>query len=340
MEDQFPYLMMNENKNNSDESSDSPEKESKYFKYKTFAKFKPKSNNSSNIEEEKKSLKGAENQVKLLLSDYIKNIEREKRGEYFKNLKLNNKHRETCIIPKKKKKKLTNITKKKFKESNDIENNNKNSTLIFDNNSKINKNKYSSVVKGRKGTILSKHKSRGKNKNSSLIGSNIKTIKNTQIKEKNSPKIKKDSFTLIKENDNKDSVFLKSESAKKDYSNKSDLGSIKSLLSIKDEGGDKNNINQNLGKEVLFSKILHKNHKSRNELFNESCHNSIISEGSNCFINQKSIDIKIDKQNKVGQKRKVDSSNRTLNNNLSLFKRNCQIELNQKKIILLRICLN
>jgi hypothetical protein len=106
MEDQFPYLMMNENKNNSDESSDSPEKESKYFKYKTFAKFKPKSNNSSNIEEEKKSLKGAENKVKLLLSDYLKNIEQEKKGEYFKNLKLNNKHLDTCIIPKKKRKNL------------------------------------------------------------------------------------------------------------------------------------------------------------------------------------------------------------------------------------------
>ena len=142
MEDQFPYLAMNENKINSDESSDSPEKESKYFKYKTFAKFKPKSNNSSNIEEDKKSLKGAENKVKLLLSDYLKNIEMEKRGEYFKNLRLNNKNLGTVIINRKRKKRLTNITKKKFKEINDIENDNKNSTLIFDTNTKMNKSKY------------------------------------------------------------------------------------------------------------------------------------------------------------------------------------------------------
>jgi len=329
MEDQFPYLMMNENKINSDESSDSPEKESKYFKYKSFAKFKPKSNNSSNIEEDKKSLKGAENKVKLLLSDYLKNIELEKKGEYHINLKFNNKHLGTCIIPGKKKKRLTNITKKRFKELNDIENNNKNSTLIFDmNTTKINKNKYSGIVKGKKGTFLSKHKSRGKNKDSSLLGTNIKTIKNAQMKEKSNTKIKKISNTLINKNVDKDSSeFLKSESFKQDYSNKSDLGSIKSLLSIKDEGGAGNNFNQKLGKDELFSKILHNNHKSRNELFNESCHNSIISEGSNCYINQKSIDI----QNKVGKKRKVDSSNRTLNNNLSLFTKNNQIEINQKK---------
>jgi hypothetical protein len=287
MEDQFPYLMMNENKSNSDESSDSPEKESKYFKYKTFAKFKPKSNNSSNIEEDKKSLKGAENKVKLLLSDYLKNIEMEKRGEYFKNLRLNNKNLGTVIIPRKRKKRLTNITKKKFKEMNDIENDNKNSTLIFDTNTKMNKSKYSSIVKGRKGTILTKHKSRGKNKSSSLFGTNIKTIKNDQMKEKKNNKKKKLSYTLIKKNDNKDLELLNSEYFKKDYSNKSDLGSIKSLLSIKDEGAVGNNNKQKLVKEELFTKILHNNHKSRNELFNESCHNSIISEGSNCFINQK-----------------------------------------------------
>ena len=331
MEDQFPYLVMNENKINSDESSDSAEKESKYFKYKSFAKFKPKSNNSSNIEEDKKSLKGAENKVKLLLSDYLKNIEIERRGEYFKNLKLNNKQLGTCIVPHKKKKRLTNITKKKFKELNNIENNNKNSTLIFDTNTKMKKNKNTSIVKGKKGTILSKHKSGGKNKNSSLFGTNIKTIKNSQMKEKNNTKIQKQSYTIIGKNDDKDSEFLKSQSFKKDYSNKSDLESIKSLLSIKDEGADGNNINQKLGKEDLFSKILHNNHKSRNELFNESCHNSIISEGSNCFINQKSIDIKIDKQSKVWKKRKVDSSNRSLNNNLSLFTRSNQVKINQKK---------
>jgi hypothetical protein len=46
----------------------------------------------------------------------------------------------------------------------------------------MNINKYSSIVKGRRGTILTKHKSRGKKRNSSLIGTNIKTIKNTHIK--------------------------------------------------------------------------------------------------------------------------------------------------------------
>jgi len=329
MEDQFPYLMMNENKINSDESSDSAEKESKYFKYKSFAKFKPKSNNSSNIEEDKKSLKGAENKVKLLLSDYLKNIEIERRGEYFKNLRINNKKLGTCIIPGKRKKRFTNITRKKFKELNDIENSNKNSTLIFD-TSKMNKNKYSSIVKGRKGTILSKNKSRGKHKHNTLFGTNIKTIKNAQMKEKNITKIKNQSNTLIVENDDKNLAFLKSESFKNN-SNKSDLGRIKSLLSIKDEGAAVNNINQKLGKDELFSKILHNNHKSRNELFNESCHNSIISEGSNCYINQKSIELKIDNQNKAMKKRKVDSSNRTLNNKLSLFINNNQIEINKKK---------
>ena len=98
----------------------------------------------------------------------------EKRGEYFKNLRLNNKNLGTVIIPRKRKKRLTNITKKKFKEMNDIENDNKNSTLIFDTNTNMNKSKYSSIVKGRKRTILTKHKSKGKNKSSSLFGTNIK----------------------------------------------------------------------------------------------------------------------------------------------------------------------
>ena len=135
------------------------------------------------------------------------------------------------------------------------------------------------------------------------------------MKKKKNNKKKKLSYTLIKKNDNKDLELLNSEYFKKDYSNKSDLGSIKSLLSIKDEGAVGNNNKQKLVKEELFTKILHNNHKSRNELFNESCHNSIISEGSNCFINQKSIDIKIDKQKKKKKKRKVDASNRSHNKN-------------------------
>ena len=86
----------------------------------------------------------------MLLSDYLKNIEIERRGEYFKNLKLNNKQLGTCIVPHKKKKRLTNITKKKFKELNNIENNNKNSTLIFDTNTKMKKIKIQVLSKEKK----------------------------------------------------------------------------------------------------------------------------------------------------------------------------------------------
>ena len=76
---QFPFLLIEPNKNNNiDEESDFSEdkkKRNKKFELKKFEKFKPK--NTNILGNSKMNLEGAENQVKSLLSLFLKDIELE-----------------------------------------------------------------------------------------------------------------------------------------------------------------------------------------------------------------------------------------------------------------------
>ena len=75
---QFPFLLIEPNKNNIDEESDFSEdkkKRNKKFELKKFEKFKPK--NTNILGNSKMNLEGAENQVKSLLSLFLKDIELE-----------------------------------------------------------------------------------------------------------------------------------------------------------------------------------------------------------------------------------------------------------------------
>ena len=122
-DNQFPYLMYENNK--SDSSSDSSEKRKNHYILKSFAKFKPK--NVIKNEQNKRELKGAEHKVKNLLSDYIKNIELEKKSnKKSKNKKLTNKNSSSITSPKKIKKRNTIITHNNLKLKNmlNIENEN------------------------------------------------------------------------------------------------------------------------------------------------------------------------------------------------------------------------
>jgi len=90
--------------------------------------------------------------------------------------------------------------------------------------------------------------------------------------------------------------LITNNSFSKDISRNSIPNSLKSSF-VKNENS--NTIILKNKKDELFNKILQiQNGKSRNELFNESYHNSMISEGSECHINQKSFEIKNNKQNK------------------------------------------
>ena len=89
--EQFQFLLINQNKNNQEEESDFSEdkkKRNKKFELKKFEKFKPKNNNLLNS---KMNLEGAENQVKSLLSIFLKDIEQENQNSDILNNNINNK---------------------------------------------------------------------------------------------------------------------------------------------------------------------------------------------------------------------------------------------------------
>ena len=81
--EQFPFLLIEQNKNNQDDESDFSEekriKKNKKYDYNKFEKFKPKNQNvSSNAQI---YLQGAENKVKSMLSLFLKDIEKENKSQ-------------------------------------------------------------------------------------------------------------------------------------------------------------------------------------------------------------------------------------------------------------------
>ena len=77
--EQFPFLIIEQNKNDQDDESDFSEnqknKRSKKFELKNYEKFKPKNSNAQ--ENAQIYLEGAENKVKSMLSIFLKDIEQE-----------------------------------------------------------------------------------------------------------------------------------------------------------------------------------------------------------------------------------------------------------------------
>ena len=113
----FSYILLDQNKSHLEEDSDYSENEykNKNFKIQKYEKFKPKS-----ILKEKnntKSLKGAENKVKYLLSMFLKNIETENENSgniYKPNYTLKSKDKDSAVSFKKKElKKINTATNSK-----------------------------------------------------------------------------------------------------------------------------------------------------------------------------------------------------------------------------------
>ena len=320
----FPYLILDQNKSHAEDDSDFSENEykSKNFKIQKYEKFKPKQAN--NRDKNNKSLKGAENKVKNLLSLFLKNIESEvdNSGSVYKSintLKNKDKDKDSISIKKCKLKKI-NTTKNDYL----IRTNSYNMTINNDN--KINTNKiiennypYHDELTTPK-SLLSKifhpkkvgfNMSHSSNKDFSKETSHFRKI---QTKKKNSLKInspfkskgmnnfvnrtqsyntenyKKNKLSSLAENMKGNNIIGK----KKD---KSILKKTKSYgqnhyLNFKNDGFVLNkNISDKKKKKGILKNIIHcKNKQSKkNNILNES---SMLSESSDNNINKKSIEIK------------------------------------------------
>ena len=266
MDKKFQYLNINDNKYD-EESSNSSEKEYKDFKINNFVKFKPKSN-KNDLEEKEEKLKGAESKVKSLLSSFIKNIELEKKNNEVHENKFN-KNRDSNANIRNINKKNTIITHINLKENSIFNIGNENRS----NHWKNKENKYSSNIDlPNNEEEIVKKKSRKKNINTK-INKNIKI--NNQSKES------------------------KLESSSKVFSNNLDGNTYKSLINININKEKSNNdletiLNNNKkAKDELFNRIFKdQNKKGRNENYNESFHSSLMSDGSEVNIIQKSFDSK------------------------------------------------
>ena len=327
-DNKFPYLILDQNKSHLEDDSDFSENEykSKNFKIQKYEKFKPKQIN--NRDKNNKSLKGAENKVKNLLSLFLKNIESEadNSGTIYKSintLKNKDKDKDSISIKKCKLKKI-NTTKNDYL----TRTNSFNMTINNDNNdNKINANKniennylyhdeqtpkslFSKKLHSKK--VCFNILAHNSNKDFSKEGSHFMKI---QTKKKNSLKIsstfrnKGMNSTVNRtqsyntENSKKNKMFsfadnLKANNIIGKKKDKSLLKKTKSYgqnhyLNFKNEGFVLNkNMNETKKKKkgILKNLIQYKNKQNKkNSILNES---SMLSESSDNNINKKSIEIK------------------------------------------------
>jgi len=342
VENQYSFLMFNTSKSNNEESSDSDKKRTKNFNLRSFDRFKPKQ-----IKKEEKDIEDiedAENKVISLLSDYLKNIKLEKKNDNSKN--LNYKYSTFNRNQRKKVKRNTCISnincKNQFK--NDYDNNKKLHLNFNMNSSKKNNNKFSTF-------ITSKRKEKLKSNIDNIFNSinnkppkiKVKLIEKNKKTQTNSSK----SFKKFKDKYCEEEKIEKKIS--KEISNITDSKHLKSSLNSKNESSVQDNNNKSINrnqineKDELFNKIIKKqDKKSRNNIFNESFHNSMMSEGSQYNINQKSFEINNDNKSKINNASVIYSKNNRLAINspggkksISNNKRNTMIfsEINFKNMI-------
>ena len=292
MDKKFQYININDNKYD-DDSSNSSEKQYKDFKINNFVKFKPKSN-KDDLKEKEKKLKGAESKVKSLLSTFLKNIELEKKNNEVNENKFNNKNLDSNVNIRNIRKRNTIITHINLKENSLLNFGNENRSNQLNNN----QNKYSSNIDlPDNSEEITKKKSRKKNNNSLIFDKSIKvnkTTKTSKFKKSKKPIEAKNNKSIKNNNQSKE---LKIEISSNNFSNKFDGNTQISLININNEksNNDLENIlnNNKKAKDELFNKIFKdQNKKGRNEIYNESFHSSLMSDGSEANIIQKSFDTK------------------------------------------------
>ena len=379
--EQFPFLLIEQNKINQDESdfSDEKGKKNKKFELKKYEKFKPKilsehDNNNLNLDR-------AENKVKTMLSLFLKDIQKEenKNLDILDNKKNINKISQKDLITNKfKRRELKrntalshlnshlkyNLNKNYYnkngcgsKNTNNFNNPNMGAQLKFNLNrlkreglnNKISINilkkfmnnfnlenegniiKYGSLKKKSKirSNIEGEQSPSRKNKNNNQINiindSNIKNDlfnRNRKNRRKSSLSDSKNELIIpneLKDNNENNNKKLQIFSQNRKYSNisSSDIGtnrnySHKNFL-VKNNKNNSNinsNLNENLNidetRETLFKNI------NKNNIFNESrnTNNTLLSEGSDRNIIQKSFEnIKNMSSNNVNINKDIESNN-------------------------------
>ena len=352
MKSDFPFIIIEQNKNNHDnqeEDSDFSDKNYKKMKLNKFEKFKPKIVNSP---KKNQNLKGAENNVKSLISVFLKDIEQENfsppNNQDKTDKKIVNKVSNKDLIAKKFKR--NNIKRNSVSQinTNFAQNNfsrlsfGMNNNLYFNRNNVnnlrgINNKKEGSVVfnvaTNQKNLGLGNNNYKIRNSNNSInnshIGSDISSLKKNIINHKSSDT--NGSVEIIKNDDGKTkrkysfkrmktvnfgkskmgTMLAVNQNIKTNLNNtrdsvRTDKNLMQSLLKQKDSLinnlniNDTTKLNENYGSSnysTLFQKkkskkIKNSNKKNKNSIFNESIayNNSIISEGSECNLNQKSIE--------------------------------------------------
>ena len=238
----------------------------------------------------------------------------------------------SIISQKKIKKRNTIITNSNLKVKNilNIENeNNQKSPINLNIKKTKSKSKYSSVIYLPNQLNEIQNKIKKKYFKHSSIDNNIKINQELKLKKILEQKATKNqlNISLIKKNKNKIQNDIKSvNSNNKNISNKKLKKSNKPLNLINRK--NKNDNIPNKKKDKIINKIFQEqDKKSRNDnLFNNSYHNSVISEGSNCNIIQKSFDV--DNQNNIEKISDINSKKNKLSSNS--LKKESSLKLTKK----------
>ena len=313
----FSNSIIEPQKEEDDEYSDFDYKD-KDFELSKYEKFKPKNNDSDN------NLKKTENQVKNLLSFYIKNIENEN-----KNTDIFSDEKKTKINKKETRKKLAHINKTHVIKSVSL-----NANLNYNNKLKIPKEELSNNNKKIKSNLNiininnnyqskdEKHIYKNKKRKSNNSNDRIQSVKNSKIKEKIKNFFKSSSKSFgshafkdskeIGNNESNDLITKINKISNKNIANQKFL--IKKQKSVNQNISYLNFKNDFIIKKSSKNnddilKMFNKNKKSG--LFNNSLHNSILSDFSDCNLNKKSSYQEMDYKDKESYIK--DNINNTMN---------------------------
>jgi len=331
-DNKFPFLIIDQNKSHIEDESEFSENEYKHknFKIQKYEKFKPKP--IINLDKNNKSLKGAENKVKNLLSHFIKNIESESysRDNLKSNISVKNKDKDSISIKKCNKKNSLKNGNLIRTNSFTLNNNNKNveTNNAFYGGSTPKSSLFSHMFPKKKVTFnLNQNNLNNMNKDISKEGNNIFK---KQAKKKNSVKIngsfktndflkrttsyteiiKKNKIVPLAENLKGNNIIGKI--SKKDI-NRPILKKTKTksygqnnILNFKNDGfvlmknsnetkehkKKKKSIFKNFVNNIYYKNSQTKKNKNKSNLFNDSNYNSMLSENSDCNMIKKSIEIR------------------------------------------------
>ena len=328
-DNKFPFLILDQNKSHIEDDSEFSENEYKHknFKIQKYEKFKPKP-----IIKNNRSLRGAENKVKNLLSNFIKNIESESysREDFKSYISVKNKDKDSISIKKCNKKNSLKNGNYIRTNSFTLNNNNKNveSNNAFHGESTPKSSLFSHMFPKKKVTFnintanlgsfrkdISKEgnnifKKQGKKKNSIKINSTFKTNYFLKRTSSYTEIIKKNKISSLAENIKGNNIMGKiskkeinrpilKKTKTKSYGQNNILNFkndgfvlMKNINETKEHKKKRKSILKNFANNIYYKNNHAKKNKNKSNVFNDSYHNSMLSENSDCKMIKNSIEIK------------------------------------------------